>query len=129
MNESTVLIVEDEISLVEALRDALTRRGLSVLSAEDGERGLTVAREHKPDLILLDIVMPKVDGMTMLKALRESKWGENIPVIILTNLSADSSDRVRALVEYTPLLYLVKSDWNIHDIVAKVKDVLSRGSE
>ncbi|MBI5456877.1 response regulator [Candidatus Kaiserbacteria bacterium] len=123
---SKVLIIEDELSLIEALRDALTRRGIAVISAEDGERGLAAAKEHEPDLILLDIVMPKMDGLAMLKALRESTWGKNMPVIILTNLSADSSDRVRALIEYTPLLYLVKSDWNLHDIVAKVEAALTQ---
>ena len=121
-----ILIVEDEDSLQQALNDALTRKGYKCVSAHDGEEGLRSALKQKPDLIMLDLVLPKMDGFEMLKKLRGDPWGRNARVLILTNLSADSSDRVRAAVETYPEYYLVKSDWSIEDITKKTEEILSR---
>src|SRR5689334_6315852 len=82
-----ILIVDDEKPLLEALTDKFTREKFSTFGASDGEEGLEVAKRIQPDIILLDIVMPKMDGMTMLKLLREEPWGKDVPVILLTNLS------------------------------------------
>lgn len=119
-----VLIVEDEEDLREALADQLSREGFDVREAHNGEKGLYYALKERPDLILLDIVMPKMDGMTMMRKLREENtWGKEVPIILLTNLSAD--DRImRGITKHEPAYYLVKSDWKIEDVVEKVKEKL-----
>jgi len=110
----TILVVEDESLLLNALCDKLTREGFAVLEAKNGKEGLEVALRKHPDLILLDIIMPVMDGMTMLKKLREDTWGKDVKVIILTNLSEVS-------VAHGSYDYLVKSDWKIEDVAARVR--------
>lgn len=83
--------VEDNAPLRKALHDKFSLEGFSVIDAKDGEEGLTVAMSEHPDLILLDILMPKMDGLTMMKKLRQGdEWGKHVPIIVLTNHSADS---------------------------------------
>lgn len=122
-----ILIVEDELPLLHALRDKLTREGFSTLEAKNGVEGLEVALRDHPDLILLDVVMPKMDGMTMLKKLRaENEWGKTAKVIILTNLTSADGQRNRDITELEPAYYLVKTDWKIEDVVTKVKEELGK---
>ena len=126
-NKKTILVVEDEISLLNALRDKLARENFAVLEAKNGEEGLEVALREHPDLILLDIVMPKMDGVTMLRKLRnENEWGKSVPVIILTNLTSADETRNRDITELEPSYYLVKTDWKIEDVVTKVRERLER---
>ena len=80
--KKTVLIVEDEVNIVDIVRFNLQREGYATLEAYDGEAGLALAREKKPDLILLDVMMPKMMGFDVCRALRAE--GDNVPVIILT---------------------------------------------
>ncbi|MCX6764488.1 MAG: response regulator [Candidatus Nealsonbacteria bacterium] len=112
-----ILIVEDEEALLSALREKFTSEGFSVVTALDGEDGLTAAEKEKPDLILLDIVMPKVDGIAMAQKLKEA--GSNVPIIFLTNL--DDIKHISDALEISKSDYLVKSNWNLNDIVEKVK--------
>lgn len=120
-----ILIVEDEQSLRETLVDKLTREGFDVLEAKNGEEGLERTLKEHPDLILLDIVMPKMDGMTMMKKLREDEWGKRVSIILLTNLSATDAEIIKGVIEDEPSYYLVKSDWKIKDVVNKVKETLA----
>lgn len=113
-----ILIVEDEPSLMAALVDKFTQEGFAVLSAKDGHDGLEVALHDHPDLILLDIILPIMDGMTMLYKLRGDPWGKGVPVILLTNLS--EAERVAKSLSQGVHDYLVKSDWKLEDIVKKV---------
>jgi len=115
--KKTILIVEDEVSVLKALSDKLTREGFAALSAKNGEEGLEVALRERPDLILLDIVLPVMDGMTMLGKIRDDSWGKDVKVIILTNLSEVALPKC----SYD---YLVKSDWKIEDVVARVRERL-----
>lgn len=117
-----ILIVEDEAVLRSALRDKLTSNNLIVLEAEDGEEGLKLALSEHPDLILLDLLMPKMDGISMLKRLRQDKWGKGVKVIILTNLG--ESEPIAATVELGASEYIVKSNWQLGDILAKVRGML-----
>lgn len=119
-----ILIVEDEQDKREALVDKLTREGFETLEAKDGVEGLESSLKEHPDLILLDIVMPKMDGMTMMKKLREDQWGGSVPIILLTNLSATDEKIIKGIVEDEPAYYLVKSDWKIKDVIQKVKETL-----
>ncbi len=120
-----ILIVEDEKSMQKALHEECGHAGFVCTIASDGEEGLKLALDEKPDLIILDLLLPKKDGLTMLKELRSDAWGVEARVLILTNLSADNSDRVKAAVETYPEYYLVKSDWSITDIFKKVKEMLA----
>lgn len=117
-----VLIFEDEDPLNHALSIKLTHEGFSVLQAFDGETGLALALEKHPDLILLDIIMPKMDGLTVLHKLQDDPWGRTVPVILLTNLS----DELKVTENFPKNVvgYLVKSDWKLEDIVSKVKEKL-----
>lgn len=120
----TVLVVEDEQSIVKVLTDKLEEEGFSVLHAKNGEEGLNLATTKKPDIILLDIIMPKMDGISMLRALRETVEGKDIPVIILTNLSDGSPE----LDPDDPAIaeYLVKTDWSLDDVITKVRGRLGK---
>ena len=121
----TLLIVEDDAPERKALVDKFTRDGFMVHESVNGEAGLATALREHPDIILLDIVMPKMDGMTMLKRLRETdEWGKHVPVIILTNLTSADEGRTRDITELEPAYYLVKTDWKIEDVVAKVRERL-----
>lgn len=121
--QKTVLVIEDHAPVRMALVEKLQHDGMRTLEAKDGEEGLAVALKEKPDLILLDIIMPRMSGMTMLESLRKDAWGKTVPVIILTNLNPD--DKImREIVETEPVFYLVKADWKIEDVSAKIKEVL-----
>lgn len=119
-----ILIVEDEIDLCDIIADQFKHESFDVLVARDGEEGLAMATKHHPDIILLDIVMPKMDGLTMLQKLREDKWGENANVILLTNLS--DNEKVAEAMKNKTYDYLVKSDWNIKDVVKLVSEKLAK---
>lgn len=118
-----ILIVEDEISLLGLLSHELIQAGFQVLKAEHGEEGLKIAIQKHPDLVLLDLLMPKMDGMTMLKKLRKhDEWGQNVPVIILTNLPGESDALLKEIQQTKPLFYLTKSNWKLEDIISKIKE-------
>ena len=121
-----ILIVEDEAMLLSALGDKLTREGFSIVKTKDGKEGLDAAFEHHPDLILLDILMPKMDGMAMLKELRNSQWGQNAQVILLTNLS--DVENISEALNSSVTDYLIKSDWDIDAVAKKIKDKLNIAS-
>ena len=115
-----ILIVEDELALLNILRDTLNAQGYEVVKARDGQEGLTLAQTQKPDLILLDLLMPVMDGLAMLKTLKASDWGGKIPVIVLSNLGSDTQIKDAAALGVSD--YLVKSDWSVEEISQKIKD-------
>lgn len=119
-----ILVVEDEAALLEALAIALEGEKLTVLQAKDGEEGLKKAQKEKPDLILLDIVMPKMDGLTVMQKLQADPKTKSIPIIFLTNLS--DVETISKVVKQGMFDYLVKADWDIEDLVALVKKKLRK---
>lgn len=119
----SVLIVEDETALLEVLEDHFTREGFEIFVAKDGKVGLDMALKKQPDIILLDIIMPIMDGIMMLELLRKDKKCKDIPVIMLTNLS--DASRVEEARKQGVYDYLVKSDWKLDDVVKKVKEKLN----
>ena len=119
--------VEDDPVLRGALKDKLSHEGFSVVEAPDGEEGLELAVRDHPDLILLDILMPKMDGLTMMKKLRQDgEWGKKVPIILLTNLTPNDEKINQAITDYAPAYYIVKSNWSIGDLVEKIRERLSR---
>lgn len=124
--DKKILVVEDNESLCNVLADTFTDEGFTVKTAFDGEEGLGAAKEWQPDVILLDLLLPKMDGEELLKELRQEEGGENILVIALTN--SDSSEKVYNLMNLGVTDYLTKSDWELSDLVAKVKERLNAHS-
>ncbi|MFC1612254.1 PleD family two-component system response regulator [Patescibacteria group bacterium] len=118
----TILIIEDEAPVVRILREKFKSEGFRVLEAKNGIDGFKKAKTEKPDLILLDIILPKMDGIAMLQKLRKDAWGKNVKVIILTNLS--DGDELAEAIEHKVHDYLVKADWKLEEIVKKVKEKL-----
>ena len=123
-NNDVILIVEDEKSLREVLSSKLVLEGYTVYAAANGQEGLNLALEKHPNLVLLDIVMPVMDGMEMLQELRKDEWGANVPVILLTNLN--DSDKEFESMEKGAFGYLVKSDWKIDEVTAKIRETLQK---
>jgi DNA-binding response OmpR family regulator len=120
----TVLIVEDEISYLNLLHKELTAKGYAVVDARDGKEGYDTAMLIHPDLIMLDIVMQGVDGLTMLEQLRADEKGKSMKVILLTNLELNNQIMERAL-NTKPLYYFVKTDITISALIAKVEEELA----
>lgn len=114
-----ILIVEDDVTLSEALSMSLKEEKFEVFEAHDGIQGLEMAERILPDLIICDINMPKMDGLTMLSQMRSKKWGKDLSVIMLTNYS--DQKKISAALESSIFNYLVKSDWDLSQIVEQVK--------
>lgn len=124
-----ILVVDDEDSLRRALKAALEKNeGYSVSEAADGREGLKKALDEHPDLILLDVIMPKMTGQEVIKELKNDKWGVGASVIFLTNVSdpikiaeiGEDSTGISSIYDY-----LVKSDWKLEDVIKKVKERLN----
>ncbi len=125
-SKKKILIVEDEGALLRILSEKFARAGFAAIEAKNGQEGLEKALNEHPDLILLDIIMPLMDGLTMLKKLRDDHpYGEAVPVIIISNLNeiekiTEILGRRSGVIEH-----LVKSNWSMEDLVKKVRDTLN----
>lgn len=118
-----LLVVEDDMVLQKALSSYLTAENFEVLCAGDGETGLSMAIQEKPDLILLDIVLPKKDGYQVLQEVKAHPEVNHIPIVLLTNLGSIAD--VEKALEMGATTYLVKSDYKLEEVTEKVKDILS----
>ncbi len=125
-DKAKILVVEDEEILLTALQEELNQGGYETMGASDGEDGLKKVKEFKPDLILLDLVMPKMDGMSVLKQLKADNETRDVPVVILTNLS--DYERISEALTLGAKDYLVKANYSLADLMDKVKTVLSRSA-
>ena len=120
-----ILIIEDELAYVRLLRDKLGH-SYKISHAADGKDGLKQALKQKPDLILLDLRMPKMDGLAVLKELRKDTYGRKAKIILLTNLEA-SDKIVIQVAKDLPAYYFVKSDVELDYVLEKIQDLLSEG--
>lgn len=121
MNNKTVLIVDDEKAIVDILDFNLQRESFSTLKAYDGREGLRLAREAKPDLILLDVMLPYMDGFEVCKALRDE--GDNVPIIMIT-AREEETDKVFGL-ENGADDYITKP-FSMRELMARVKSNMRR---
>ena len=121
---SKILVVEDESSLQKAMVDVLKISGFEAIGANDGSEGLLMAKAEQPDLILLDVIMPKMNGFDVLKALKADDATKKIPVIMLTNL--ESSGDIEQALSLGAMTYLVKTNYELDDIIKRVKDSLAK---
>ena len=117
-----ILVIEDDRDLREAIVDKFRQEKFEVLEAQNGEEGLAAALREKPDLLIVDIIMPKMDGTEMLKKVRENEWGRNVPVMILTNIS--DAEKLAEALEIGVDEYLLKAEWKLQDVLKKAKKIM-----
>ena len=123
--KNRVLLIEDDFVLSEMYQDKLAREGFEVITADNGEKGLSLALQIHPEIILLDLLMPKLDGMALMKKLRKDPWGQNVPIIILTNLNIN--DKIsQGIREDHPSYFFMKTEITPSDVVDRVKEVLNK---
>jgi CheY-like chemotaxis protein len=118
-----VLLAEDDRILRKAGETSLTRKGYSVIPAVDGEDALAKAFAHKPDLILLDVMMPKLQGFDVLARLKSDAATRDIPVIMLSNLEQEAD--IRRSIEGGARSYLVKSNVQLDELAERVAEALN----
>jgi DNA-binding response OmpR family regulator len=121
-----VLLAEDDRFLRRAAEARLRRHGLDVLTAADGEEALRIARAERLDLVLLDVVMPKLEGFEVLKLLKEDEATASIPVIVLSNLGQERD--VAQAKALGAVAFLVKAHLSLQDLVDRVDAVLTTGT-
>ena len=120
----TILLVDDDLTLREMYEERLKMEGFNIVQATNGEEALQKAGEVKPSIILLDIMMPKVNGFDVLKSLKANAEMKDIPVIVLTALIQDV-DRVQGK-KLGAVDYIVKSETMPGEVIAKIKNALGQ---
>lgn len=118
-----LLLVEDDRFLRKAAEVMLRRNGFEVLTAEDGEAGLAVARAERPALILLDLIMPRMQGFEVIEHLKREPDTAAIPVIVMSNLGQESD--VQRAMDAGAVAYVVKSNVALNDLADRVRDILA----
>ena len=119
--QKLILFIEDNPAIQKTFGEILTQEGYQVIPAIDGEAGISLAKKEKPDLILLDLILPKKDGFEVLKEVKAEEQTKNIPVIVLSVL--EGSEDIQKAIEYGANSYLIKSDYTPEELVRKVKEV------
>lgn len=123
MQQKTVLIIEDSITLADSIEDMLSLKGHLAFKVTSGKNGLAVALEEHPDLIILDLKLPDIDGIEILKVLREDSWGKTAKVLILTASDFVDNDAPDLKIPSEKILY--KSQCSIEDISKCIETELS----
>jgi DNA-binding response OmpR family regulator len=117
-----IAIIEDDSVISQMYRMKFEADGFDVQLANNGKRGVALVEEMQPDIILLDLQMPEMDGAEALEIIRKNDWGKRIPVIILTNLGEEESPKqIRSLGIHS---YIVKADLTPREVVGRVKEAL-----
>ena len=121
-NQKNILLVEDDVFLAGIYKKKFEVEGFKITVADNGEKGLNEAKKKLPDMILLDVLLPKMDGFAVLKELKKDANTQNIPVILLTNLG--QKDDVEKGIEMGAQDYLIKIHFKPSEVVDKVRKVL-----
>lgn len=128
MDKHTIVIIEDDKTLSDTLATGLKKAGFHIIQSFDGADGLQTIASKKPDLVLLDLTMPKMDGIGMLRELRKQEDGKPATsVLVLTNL--DDITKMAEATELGALGYLQKSEWHLDEIIKKVRETLGIPAE
>lgn len=122
MNKKKILLIEDDLVLRETLVEFLEKEGFATVAASDGEMGLKIALKGEPDLVILDVILPKRNGFEVLEELKSNTKMKNIPVMVLTNLA--SLDDIEKALSLGATSYLVKGDYKLQEIVEKIRLIL-----
>lgn len=118
-----ILLVDDDPLLIRMYQTKFELDGDKVVTAGNGQIALEKAKEYKPDIILLDVMMPVLDGLVTLKKLKEDSELKHTPVVMLTNVSASDTDIEKGL-ELGAVSYLVKANYTPKEVVQKVKEIM-----
>lgn len=119
-----ILIIEDNESYSSILAQKFIYEEYEVITAKDGKEGLKKATDNQPNIILIDLLLPTLNGIQIMEELRKSEWGKNLPLIILTNVNPDD-EILQTIMKNKPAYYLVKPEVKLEDIAEKVRSVLS----
>lgn len=122
-SKAKILVVDDEPNIVQTLKDRLEMNDYDVVTACNGDEGLKTAKEESPDLILLDVIMPILDGHEMLEQLRQEDWGRDISVIMLTARS--QSQDIKRARECNIDDYIIKP-FDLSELLEKIEGILER---
>lgn len=118
-----ILVVEDDSFLLSAYKAKLAKEGFDVLIATDGEEALAVLDKDRPDIVVMDLVMPRMDGFTTLEAIRKRDDLKDLPVIVASNLGQQEDiDRAKALGATD---FITKSNMSLSDLIAKINAILA----
>ncbi|MFH1597737.1 MAG: response regulator [Patescibacteria group bacterium] len=117
-----ILIVEDETAFLYAMQSKLSLKGYEVITATLAEDGLSILAKEKVDLIILDVILPKMDGFDFLREIKSKKETQAIPVVIASNIS--SKQNIDSGIELGAKDYLVKSEYNLDGIVSKIEELI-----
>ena len=118
-----ILIIEDNESYLAILSQKLSIEKYDVITAKDGQNGIQKTIDHQPDIILIDLLLPKMNGIEVLEKIRQSDRGKTLPLIILTNINPDD-EVLQIIMKNKPAYYLVKPEVTIDDIEEKIRNVL-----
>lgn len=118
-----IAIIEDDSAIHQMYRMKFESEGFDVQLASDGRTGVELVRKFHPDIVLLDMQMPEVDGLAALRQIRAEDWGKSVPVIILTNLGEEESPKELKSLGISG--YIVKADLTPRQVVARVKETLA----
>ena len=121
-----ILLAEDDRFLRKAAEATLRQHGFTVLTAVDGEEALRLARAERPDLILLDLIMPKLQGFEVLRSLKQDPATSPIPVIVFSNLGQERD--IRQAMEAGAAEYVIKVNLTLHDLVKRIEHLLEQES-
>ena len=124
MAQNILLVIEDDSFLRSLLNKKLSEAGFEVLEAADGIKGMKVAKEQKPNLILLDLLLPTVDGFEVLSKVKQDPETSSIPVIVLSNLG--QKEDIDKCLNLGATDYLIKSQFTPEEIVVKAKEILEK---
>jgi len=125
MNGKKVLITDDDLAFCEMLTEILTIEGAQVIVCHDGQTGLATALAEHPDIVVFDVMMPGMSGISALEQLRADDWGKNVPALLLTNVNEPGA--VASGTENgPPTEYLLKIDWTLDQIAEKVRTILEK---
>lgn len=123
-NKKVALIVDDEKEWRDMVARQLHACGFSIIEATNGAEGLRKALIDHPDILILDVVMPEMDGLEMLEKLREDTWGRRAPVILLTHYDTDT-EKIKKIIHTHPAHYIMKKDWDRETILEKINVLLA----
>ncbi|TSC68045.1 MAG: response regulator with CheY-like receiver domain and winged-helix DNA-binding domain [Parcubacteria group bacterium Gr01-1014_66] len=126
-HQQKILFIEDMSALQHAMTQTLVQEGYQVYSALDGSIGLAIARKEMPDLILLDLILPGMDGFTVLAELKKQPDTTHIPVIVLSNLGGPED--IEKALRLGAAAYLVKTEYRLEEVLKKIKEVLHAKSQ
>lgn len=123
-NQTKILIVEDDDLLQSALMSRFQTEGYNVLAANNGEEGLSLFLSENPNVVISDVVMPKLDGIQMLAQIKQKRPDDMTPVVMLTN--SDDMNKIASALKNHAVMYLLKSDLKLDDLVKIIKEKLGQ---